>query len=345
MDTITHGLAGYVIARSGLARRAGRLGLVAGVAASLLPDADALFGLFSGAEFYIRNHRGLTNSIFLAVPLAAGLAWLFHRISGLKRFRAFFLLCLVEILAHTFLDLLTSYGTMILSPFSDRRFSLDWLFIIDLPLTASFLFPIIFMALSRTNARRAARLSLVASSLYIGFCALNHQRALSLIEAESIRRGFGVEKVDALPQPLSPFHWALYAVTEETIHEGFVTLVGERRREASADSGIISQIWTRYQPPQHIRFRVWERSDGSPWVERASVLEGVRTYLWFARFPVARALEGLDGQHRVRFFDLRFGEVEGRRPFIYEVIFDRDGRVLHEGLKRWLTDPYSAEGL
>ena len=38
--------------------------------------------------------------------------------------------------SHLLLDLATSYGTQILSPFSRRRFTLDWIFIIDPYFTA-----------------------------------------------------------------------------------------------------------------------------------------------------------------------------------------------------------------
>jgi inner membrane protein len=91
MDTITHGLAGYAVAKTGLARDTGRWGVIAGVAASLFPDADGLFTSFYGTEFTLKYHRGLTNSILLVVPVSLLFAWLFVKISGKKRFQTFFL--------------------------------------------------------------------------------------------------------------------------------------------------------------------------------------------------------------------------------------------------------------
>jgi membrane-bound metal-dependent hydrolase YbcI (DUF457 family) len=100
MDPITHGLAGYVVAKTGLTRDTGRWGVTAGVLASLFPDVDSLLGPFVRTEFTIKYHRGLTNSLFLAVPFALFLAWLFNKISGQKKYGTFFLICFVEILLH-----------------------------------------------------------------------------------------------------------------------------------------------------------------------------------------------------------------------------------------------------
>jgi hypothetical protein len=45
----------------------------------------------------------------------------------------------------------------------------------------------------------------------------------------------------------------------------------------------------------------------------------VKTYLWFARFP-AVAVTVADGKTVVTFFDLRFGGLAVRRPFVLRVI-------------------------
>jgi inner membrane protein len=337
MDTFTHGLAGYVIARTGLAGDTGKWGAIAGVFASLFPDADGILGPFFGTEFYLRYHRGVANSIFFAVPFSLLFAWLFVRISGRRRFRTFFLLCLVEILVHTFLDLITSFGTMILSPFSHERFALDWVFIIDLPLAAAFLLPIISLLIWRRRAQRIARVSVSVAALYIALCACSHFWALSLARAHARERGLVASKVASLPQPLSPFHWANYIVTQEKIYEGFVNLIGAHARESAPDENLFGQVWARYQPIDAFSYRAWERSDGSPWVSKALSLKGVRTYLWFARFPVARGQGGIHGEHRVSFFDLRFGAVNGRRPFVYEVVFDREGSPISQGYRQRLS--------
>jgi hypothetical protein len=63
------------------------------------------------------------------------------------------------------------------------------------------------------------------------------------------------------------------------------------------------------------------------------VLEGVKTFFWFARFPVVRHEEISGGRHRVTFFDLRFSVIDERKPFVYEVVFDAGGELAFQGFR------------
>jgi inner membrane protein len=334
MDPVTHGLAGYVVAKTGLTRDTGRWGVVAGVIASLFPDVDSFLGPFVGTEFTLKYHRGLTNSVFLAVPFSLFFAWLFVKVSGKRRFWAFFLIWLVEILAHTFLDLLTSYGTMILSPFSVWRFALDWVFIIDLFMTGGLLVGAVAIWIWRGKDRTLARVCVALVVSYMALCAYNHFWALSLAKTFARSKGSTARNIAALPQPLSPFHWGNYIVTGDKIYEGFVNLIGKHERTASQDGNLFRTVWARYQPIRQISYRLQDQFDDSPWVRRALTLEGIKTFSWFARFPMARYKGASDGRHRVTFFDLRFGGIEGRMPFVYEVVFDAKGEVLFQGFDR-----------
>lgn len=341
MDTVTHALAGYAIANTGLTKDTGRWGLTVSVLASVLPDADSLLGPFLGTEFTIRYHRGLTNSLFLAVPFSLFFAWLSNKISGKKRYWTFFFVWFLEILVHNFLDLVTSYGTMILSPLSWERFALDWVFIIDLFLTGMFLFFLLAMQIWKSKSKALARLSVVLAALYISLCAVNHFWALSLARSYAVEQDLEAEKVASLPQPLSPFHWANYIVTEDTIYKGLVNLIGKHERTVSSDASLLSQVWAQHQPVHLLSYEPWHKLDESSWVESSLALKGVKTFFWFARFPVVRYEINPNRQHRVTFFDLRFGGIQGRKPFLYEVIFDSRGRIVFQGFQR----DYSAQVL
>ncbi len=333
MDTVTHALAGYVIAKTGLSRDTGRWGPIASVAASVFPDIDGVLSPFIGTEAYLEYHRSLTNSVFLVIPFALFFAWLFRRLSGMDRFWTFFLLWCVGILTHTFLDLVTSFGTMILSPLWDHRFALDWVFIIDPYLVAIFVFPMLAMTIWRKWARALGRTSLVLGVLYIALCAFSHSWAISLAKEFARERGLRPKTLAALPQPLSPFHWGNYIVADGKIYEGLVNLVGTRQRSTNPHGGPLGRIWSRYQPPEGLQYREWDRLDGSSWAEKAMESNGVRTFLWFARFPVARYVGMVDGLYRVELYDLRFGSIEGRRPFLYVMEFDRDGNLASQGFR------------
>ncbi len=333
MDTITHVIVGYAVVKTGLTKDTGTWGVIAGVTASLFPDVDGLLAFFYGTEFTIKYHRGLTNSILLVVPVSLLFAWLFVKISGKKRFETFFIIWLVLMLTHTLLDLITSFGTMILSPISSYRFALDWVFIIDLFLTGIFLIFSVAIMVYRTRGQTLARISVVLGALYILICAGNHFWSLSLAESHAREQQLKPEKIASLPQPLSPFHWANYIVTDDTIYLGLVNLIGTHERTLSETGNIFSQVWNRYQPIRSFSYDPWPKFSESPLVKKAVALESVETFFWFARFPVVKYQANPNGNHRVKFFDLRFSSVEGRWPFLYEVIFDASGEIVFQGFQ------------
>jgi inner membrane protein len=330
MDTPTHALAGYMIAKTGLSRDTGKWGSIAGVSAAIFPDMDLVLRPFLSTEFTLQYHRHLTNSVFLIIPFSLFFAWLFVRFSKVKRFWTFFLIWVVELLAHTCLDLVTSYGTMILSPFSDYRFTLDWVFIIDLFLVSTFLIPLIALHLWKRKSQTLARVSVVLAALYISLCAYNHSRALSLAKSYARGTGLATETVASLPQPLSPFNWGNFILTEKRIYHGLVDLIGKEDK-STGEGNFLKRFLARYQSISQLQYRKRERFDNSRWVEKALMLEGVKTFYWFARFPVARDRGVVNGNRRVEFFDLRFGSIDGRRPFLYVVDFDGEGNVAFQG--------------
>jgi len=338
MDTTTHALAGYIIVKTGLNEDTGRWGTIAGLAGSVFPDVDGILGIFLGTEFMIRYHRNLTNSIFLAVPFSLLSAWFFVRLSGIKRFWSFFLIFILEILAHTFMDLITSYGTMILSPFSNSRFSLDWVFIIDPYFSLTLLLSLIAIFVWKKKVTVIARISLILVALYISLCAYNHGWALNLAKRYFAEKGIVAQRVASVPQPLSPFFWGNYILTEKRIYAGFVNLIGDRETAMRSGGNFVSRFFSRYQPIRLMQYRTWDRFDDSLWVQRALKLEGVQTFLWFARFPMARYKGLINGNNRVEFFDLRFGLLAMRRPFLYGVDFDQEGNVVFQG---FLSESFS----
>ncbi len=101
-----------------------------GVLCALLPDIDIFFGN-GDPEFNLLHHRGISTS-FLGGFILALLAAAFYRVASPRTsFAKTTVLAYGLILTHVWLDLITTYGTQILAPFSTRRFALDGAFIID----------------------------------------------------------------------------------------------------------------------------------------------------------------------------------------------------------------------
>ena len=136
-------MAGWALGQAGL-KTTTRKGLAALILAANMPDIDVFFGNAPWDPLAI--HRGFTHGIVGGVlvmpPILAGLLWMLDRWqvsretefkSGLPmRFGWLVLLCYLGALTHPLLDVLTTYSVQLLSPFSNRWFHADGLFIIDI---------------------------------------------------------------------------------------------------------------------------------------------------------------------------------------------------------------------
>ncbi|HEY6097025.1 MAG TPA: metal-dependent hydrolase, partial [Candidatus Deferrimicrobium sp.] len=195
MDTVTHGLTGWLIARSVPENQGGKTATAAVVLGSVLPDADHLASLL-GSDAAIRFHRGISHSFAGIAVSSLLLAFLLCRFGKWKDLKKLYLLVLIGQLSHIALDLLTSYGTQILQPFSDVRVSFDLLFIIDLVFTGIVLAGIL---LSRHRPMRA-RAALATLAMYVGVAAVLHVRAEDAVRTAAERSGISVVSVAALPR-------------------------------------------------------------------------------------------------------------------------------------------------
>jgi len=333
MDTISHCITGAVIARAGFSDRLGNIAIITGIAASFLPDADVVMRIFARDTMasFIKYHRGPGNSIILMIPLALAIALIVNYISKKKALGQFFLLSLLAIAAHTFMDLQTSYGTMLLFPFSNNRFALDFIFIVDFFYSGILVLGLISPFLWKKQGRRLARLALLLIMLYTTLCAVNHHQALSYAREFARRNNLDATSIASLPQPLSPFLWANYVATNDLVYQGFINLWGSRHT-APSDT-FTGRYKSKFQSVNEVKYRSYIKFPDSPLVKRSLTLEGVKLFLWFARFPIVLSEEIRDNNHIIRLFDLRFYSIEGRYPFLYEIVFDHEGNIKSEGFK------------
>ena len=357
MDTLTHCITGAIIAKTGFSQRLGRIATISSVAASFMPDADILLRLFGNEDisFFVRYHRGPGNSLIFTIPLVLAISLIFNRISKKKDFGRFFVLSLIAILAHNLMDLQTSYGTMFFFPFSDKRFTLDLIFILDFFYSGILVLGLLCTIFWKGRAAWIARTTLLLIVLYTGLCAINHSRALSAAREFARVNNLEAIEVASLPQPLSPFLWANFVETDEIVYQGFLDLWGndhhgypdapieERKGAKTAPvtwsesiSSIIEHV-RRYKPRfrgiDDITYKPYVRFPDSPFVKKALNSEGVKLFLWFARFPIVLSEEAKGSLHIIRLFDLRFYSLEGHYPFIYEIQFDHEGNVKSQHFK------------
>lgn len=283
--------------------------------------------------------------------------------------------------SHILLDGLTDFGTRMWNPFSKDRVAWDFLFIIDFTFTALLLVPQLAAwvhgrrerarlrgttmwvlltagAVAVWSAARAASFSfsfaavVIASAIFaaifflpfrhrsgapisragwsrIGFifaCAyiaaagIAHRAAFNRVREFATRNHIVAEKIGAMPLPVSLMSW-----------NGLIeTSAGVYQSDFSLDTSAAPH------------FRFFADSPQNNYTREAAQLEPVRTYLWFARFPVMR-FTSRNGINSVEYTDLRFFEGALRRPlpFTFYVSFDSNGHMLKNG---WVRErPFSAQ--
>jgi len=156
MDTITHGIAGALIAKAAFrgqdmlgAEPVNRQRIITWslTLGAILPDSDVFRDFFSHNDLLILTwHRSITHSLIcmpiFALALAALTRWFVRwRKWDSPPFSLLFVVYAVGIVSHILLDLVTSFGTMIWSPLKWSRPAWDLIFIIDFTLTGIVLAP------------------------------------------------------------------------------------------------------------------------------------------------------------------------------------------------------------
>jgi membrane-bound metal-dependent hydrolase YbcI (DUF457 family) len=315
--------------------------VVAGVIFALLPDVD-YFLVFWDRLSFLRHHRGFTHSLLALPLLALGGALVGKALGGGRWFRPLFTLGLLVVASHLLLDLGTSYGTQLLSPFSRQKLTLDWIFIIDPYLTlilvggvaASFFLPHL--------GRHLGHGCLAVAGAYFLLCGLYHHQAQALA-----RQVFGsgeVIRVAAIPQPFSCRRWQLLAAGPGECRQIFVELpplafLGMKPQPAGTEAIAVPNPTCRvpgvsYRPPGELQVLTWTGT-GLPTGEfPPEVRRLLNIYLEFTRFPVLHRVQTQGEGQLLQWLDLRFS-VPGRAfPFVLQLSLDPQGRLKSWGLGR-----------
>ncbi len=246
-------------------------------------------------------------------------------------FWAFYLASVLGIGSHIFFDLVTSYGTMVLRPFSDRRFSLDLWFILDPYVWLILGVPWFIRRVSGCGPRKRGWEYRVGAMLLVGYLLLAagvQVTALRRLEAWATEQGIPAVTIGAIPVAFSPLHRKGIIMAPDRVYEIPV-------RVASADVG------PSVVHPSPFR-------SGDPFIMRAWATPEGKRYRGFARFPLATRQEAGKRQ-RVILSDLRFQgrweeldavgravarillwrwpDLMDRKRQALEVIFDAEGRI------------------
>ncbi len=382
MDSITHGIAGALVGKafyggSGPAAdervaQQRRVAVFAATFGAVFPDSDIIVALLDrtrGAALEI--HRGITHSLLclpaFAILLALGTRW-FTKRRGIASpsLPALIGIYASVLLLHIFMDLVTSWGTMIWSPLSKTRATLDWTMIVDLTVTTILLLPQLAARAYRfpecgfvLRISACIALSLFAFVEYsFSFWVLGVAAGIfGLVLFGPVYRGWGfrIRRETWCRAGFALF--ALYMGLQGSAHQ--MALAKVRRFAASqrlqvetigalpsvpslvAWTGLIRThdgvYYSRFSLPTSTdpRFDFIGDSPANGFIEAAKQAPAAKQFFWFTRFPIiSYRQEG--NLHRVEFNDFRFpSRANRRRHFQVSVTLDESGRIVDQ---QWPDD-------
>lgn len=309
MDTLTHALSGALLARATAPKNAPPRSIprrvAAGFFAAAAPDLDFILG-FAGPVEYLLSHRGVTHSLLLLPLWAFPLSWVLAKILREPGgWRALYGVSALSLGVHIAGDVITSFGTMIVEPFSAWRAGIGTTFIIDLWFSGIILAGLVASAMFYRSRVPAIAASLVLVG-YIGFQSVQKQHALELGEQYVREKGIKGARVSAQPRPVSPFNWTVFVSDEESQRFAHVNLVRTEPRRYAPGDGFIARIDSPYLPVAQM---IWVTRSRYGETDRALIRsawdsEALAFFRWFADLP---AFDGLsEGSTCVWFADLRF---------------------------------------
>jgi hypothetical protein len=230
---------------------------------------------------------------------------------------------IVGVLCHVLMDLPTSYGSHLLSPFDWHWYAFDWMPIIDIYLLAALATGLLIGQRWRTTRRLNAVLVLAFMAANYGVRLAAHERALDLAPqalgpllpercpgapdrpvvdrwpmpeaaapADSSARC--LVEIAALPGFGSPFRWRLVAKLTNGYLVHDVSVLDARFRETPSDDDAPWRLTLSYP-------NLW-----TPVVFQAAVTKPARVFLGFSRFPTVRVYVNGDGVTTVMWTDVRF---------------------------------------
>ena len=245
MDPISQAALGACAAVAVAGHRLPRVSVAIGLMAGAAPDLDVLIRSDTDPLVWFIYHRHFTHAL-LFVPFGAAVcAALFAAAPSLRaEWRAVFLASIAAFATHGFLDAATSYGTLLLWPFSNARIEWDILPIVDIVLTPVMLAGLVVAFWKK--ARWPVVVALAFFILYCGFGIVQRERAQGWQGQLAEARGDVIEHARTMPAPGSLMVWrSIYRTPDGELQADGLRLVpfrsaqaipGERTRAATPEN-------------------------------------------------------------------------------------------------------------
>lgn len=219
MDPLTQGALGAALPSSTRDEAQTRTAVAIGFLAGMAADLDVLIRSPSDSLLFLEYHRQFTHSLIF-IPIGGLLVAAPFFLVVRRRLRVGFLrLWMFSSLGyatHGLLDAATSYGTQLLWPISDRRFSFSIVSVVD-PLFTLPLLVLVIVGAARKSGRWA-RLAMLWAAIYLGLGAYQHQAAKSLAYRLAADRGHSPVRLVVKPTFANLIVWRSVYETEDRFY-------------------------------------------------------------------------------------------------------------------------------
>jgi len=306
MDTVTQAVFGAVIGQAGFQSKLGWRALAAGAALATAPDLDVVMSLSDPFNEW-RHHRGVTHSLLfgpIVGPLFGFAIWKFYQrsqehtpgkrpagLSSPDALSAWIWLSVLALMTHPLLDVLTPYGTQLLAPFSDQRFAINAMSIIDPVYTGVLVLALAGGWIVRRSAFRRpgwsahlAGAAIVASVIWQGYAWSINTETERVARAALGAQGIETVRVISYPTLFQPWFRRITAETDTEIRVGFYSPIAD----------------------QPINWQIYAKPESTLIHEMSRTME-YRVLAKFAADEIAWRIEpAANGHVRVEAHDLRY---------------------------------------
>ena len=338
MDTPTQALLGAVVGQACFSQKLGKRALWWGALGGAIPDFDLIPILFLGPWGEFLYHRGPSHALWFGPVVGSLFGYAVWRWYGrkYKKERAvrhgegredellppghpallgsWMGLFALAFLSQPLLDVFTTYGTQLFAPFSNNRFALHAVPIID-PVYSLILIAALVIW-SRTPpirqipvGRRAAAIALVLSTAYLFYGLWLNVRAGEEVRRQLAADGGSDAQVRVYPTIFQVYLRRVVARVDNEVLVGTITMwkPGPVR-------------WHRFTVPKH------------PMIDKLAETNGGRIFVWFATGEVVPRVIELNDGFLVELDDLRYGFFQEPDQGIWGIRgkFDRDGNLQGE---------------
>ena len=198
MDPLSQATLGAAAAQSLIKKSdLARIALI-GALAGMAPDLDVLIQSSTDPLLQLEYHRQFTHSLIF-IPVGALLCaiafWPFMRRH--MSFKAIWLTALAGYATHALLDACTTYGTLLLWPFSDARIAWNTISVVDPVFTLPLLGFVIAAGVKKSQF--IGRLGMAWVAFYLSIGVIQEERAIAAGEALAADRGHAPDVVSAKP--------------------------------------------------------------------------------------------------------------------------------------------------